>query len=349
VGRHSAILDDAGTPFTPVRLHTLRWDRRQSDPAFAAVVHRLARARVAEVNHAQTLAPVLLFCFGGGLSVVLLMDRVSPLLCWLAWVLPALGLRWLLVRSDASRLARQGADLLLADGICPGCAYNLSGLPVAAELVVCPECGASWHGARIARRHDFGVHASPAASHPARLWWDRVRTFEAGGPTSIFDARSYNRPIVSARLVWPIRTAVGERRDRLVEARTEMLTHGRGTRVFLGIILPVALLAYMWLLLRPGLSTGEGWLLAFCVVVALQAPITNLRGTAGVKDHHIRDTMLRRGLCPSCAADLRTPTAGDRLWVCPDCGAAWRVAQGAPPASPAPPDGNPAAHGPDPR
>jgi len=55
-------------------------------------------------------------------------------------------------------------------------------------------------------------------------------------------------------------------------------------------------------------------------------------------------------VCLACITDLTgVGPDTDGCTTCPECGAAWRLARDAPPASPAPPDGNPAAHGPDPR
>ena len=70
---------------------------------------------------------------------------------WGRGVLVLLGLMWLLLMLAVLRravLRRTSADeaVALAAGMCPGCGYDLRGVPKGerTKMTVCPECGAVW-------------------------------------------------------------------------------------------------------------------------------------------------------------------------------------------------------------
>ncbi|MDQ7013007.1 MAG: hypothetical protein Q9O74_03820 [Planctomycetota bacterium] len=322
----AATTDDTGKPRAIISIWQLRWDERHSDPAFAAAVHRLSRALIVEKTNTTIMAPLMMLATGGFFTYLTLLANSTIVLSYLVWAPPALALYWLLRREKLPRVAKRTADILLANGICPGCAYNLAGQPVTDELLKCSECGAAWLRSRIARFHSFSRRAGRSEARPLQLWWERVKTYERHGPTSIFDDRSFQRPVVSPHLAWPIRAADGDFRDRLLEARREMLSHGSLRRI-LGMC---AFQVFAFIVVVANLRVGRPlntFTALFLVPTAAYSAILTLRGAAGINTSHIKDAMLFRCLCPSCAADLVTDKASppSGLTTCPECGAIWRL------------------------
>ncbi len=319
-------VDDAARPCETVSIWHLRWDERQADPAFAAAVHRLSRALVVEHTSTTVMAPLMMLAIGGFFTHLMLLANFTMLLSFLVWAPPALALYWLLRREKLPRVAKRTTDILLANGICPGCAYNLAGQPVTDELLECSECGAAWQRSRIARFHTFSRRAGRAETRPLHLWWERVKTFEPHGPTSIFDDHRFERPVVSPRLAWPIRAARGDLRDRLIEAKREMISNGSVRRILFTCVYQLFGFVVIVTNLRTGvpLNTVLGFIL---IPVMAYSGIFTLRGAAGIKPYHIKDAMLFRRLCPSCAGDLvpdkNAPPSG--ITTCPECGAIWRL------------------------
>jgi hypothetical protein len=90
------------------------------------------------------------------------------------------------------------------------------------------------------------------------------------------------------------------------------------------ILYPIVLLAvgrpiFRWVS-APGLVTG------LAVGMTTMAIVQGARVKARVQDA-VRQCLGRR-LCPSCGYDLAGLEAGaDGCTVCPECGAAWRLAQ----------------------
>ncbi len=320
-----AIPDDTGSRCELVSVGQLRWDERQSDPAFAAAVHRLSRALLVERTGAKLWAPFLMLVIGAMFTRITLLANYPLLLSLLIWVPPSLALYWVMRRGSLAQIAKQTADILLTNGICPGCAYNLAGQPVTDELVGCSECGAMWQQSRIARSHSFGQRASRSETRRLRLWWERVKAFEPHGPTSIFDDRSYERPVVSPRLVLPIRAAESEHRARLVGARKEMVSHGSIRRLLAVCAFPLLALPILVMNLRSG--DPFNITLGLLLLIMVYSGIFTLRGAVGIKTYHIRDAMLRCRLCPSCASDLATDDQPEvqGFRTCPECGAVWRL------------------------
>ncbi len=322
----AATTDDTGKPRAIISIWQLRWDARQSDPAFAAAVHRLSRALMVEHTNTTVMVPLMMLAIGGFFTHLTLLANSTMVLSFLVWAPPALALYWLLRRKKLPRVAKRTADVLLANGICPGCAYNLAGQPVTNELLECSECGAAWQRSRIARFHSFSRRAGRSEARLLHLWWERVKAFEPHGPTSIFDDRRFERPVVSPRLAWPIQASEGDFQNRLLEARREMLSHGSVHRILATCVFQLFGFVVIVTNLRTGnpLNTVLGFIL---IPVMASSAILTLRGAAGINTSHIKDAMLFRRLCPSCAADLVTDKASPPigLTTCPECGAIWRL------------------------
>jgi hypothetical protein len=319
--------DDLGKSWRLVSIAKLRWDARRADPAFAAAAHRAQRA-VVKSPHAPTVIGLMLALVLIYVASISFMPASAALWTALLVLFPLmlLGSHW--VRHRPSRgSSRRAADVLLADGVCPRCSYNLAGLPDTDGVTVCSECGAAWRTTRIARRHTFAARPLPSGVGPLGKLWEWAKSIEFQGPTSIDDDRGDPRPIVSPRLIWIIRAAGGERRERLQAARAEMLQHGRGHRRFYAVLMPCFFVLALSIKAAAGFRPGDAPVMAIILLNCVQAPLMMLRGAYGIKPEHIRSAMLGARCCPACAADLDNDSAtaqhGDT--VCLECGAVWQV------------------------
>lgn len=307
------------------------------DPAFAAAVHRADRAVLSEPT---TLAAVGL---GMVVMVVWMVAFVTLPLSLVMWLLILVGFPGMIlgghwVRHRITRgNARQAAAALLTDGICAGCGYNLAGLPDDEGVTVCSECGAAWRTRRIVRRHTFAPRPELARPGVLRRLWEWAKAVEFQGPTRFQDDVGVARPMVSPRLVWPIRAAEGERRDRLRTARAEMLAHGRVGRRVSATTLPLVFLLPLAIKGLAGFRPGDAPIILLMLFNLVQFPLVVLRGAQGIRPEHIEHAMLGAGLCHACGGDMPTDGAadGDGLVRCPECGAAWRVSGNAGSQSPA--------------
>ena len=338
------IFDDAGELRDLVSIRQLRWDERQADPAFAEVVHRLSRALTADLVGISLAVSFYTMLLGTFFTSLIFLTNFTPLLSVGLWAFLSYALYRLLRQAELSKVARHTTEVLLTAGLCPSCTYNLAGLPETYGLIECAECGATWQRARIVRFHSFTHHNKDAGIPPLKSWWERVKAFEPNAPESLFDDRSFKRPVVSPRLVWPLRVAEHEHRDRLLEAREEMRAHGRSRRVLIVCALSLVLPLFAAANFRTGEPLSIIWGF-FLLGIWVYSWIFTLRGAAGIKAHHIKEAMLRQRLCPSCASDLTTAEQSEvqGFHTCPSCGAIWRlrenaVAQGVPDAAQGVPD-----------
>ena len=109
-----------------------------------------------------------------------------------------------------------------------------------------------------------------------------------------------------------------------------MLVFAAGACRRLAVRIPLLLLAVamlLWLIGWPGGSglDGSGFVVLGAWLVVSLVP-DRVLSMALSRSAARRVTMLRRGLCPACAAQLpRTLVAANQLTVCDQCGAAWRV------------------------
>ncbi len=97
-----------------------------------------------------------------GIAVLVLSGwRASSAFNVLTGVLLFAGLFWWSRYRFEQSAARQVREAMLAESRCASCAYDLTGVPKAADgCVVCPECGAAWRPSH--------ARAEPQACHPAQ-------------------------------------------------------------------------------------------------------------------------------------------------------------------------------------
>lgn len=322
--------DDAGEPRRLVTYRELNRDERRADPAFQAIASRAGRAVVSTTSKLAIFVPAMLIPFGGNLVHSFLLPAWPVWLVYAGMVVPTLPLSWFLAGQNLQRSAGRLADTLLADGLCPACLYNLADQPTDDQLARCPECGSIWRAARIVRRHQF--ETMPESETAAvRRWWRRTGSFDSSGPTRICDDTGKERPVVHSRLAMPIANATGARRRTLLDARREIRGRGRAKRVAVALVPLVLLLPLLTISLALGgpptapRLLGLGAFAAFLLLVVLAGVGM---GSVGIRSEHIREAMLRRRLCPSCAGDLPEPHDMGGVCNCPECGAVWRSMPG---------------------
>ncbi|QKK09466.1 MAG: hypothetical protein HND58_15715 [Planctomycetota bacterium] len=309
-------------------MRELHADERRVDEAFASVVDRVGRAWIAASSPKLLIAGLVGMQIAAILTSVLIWPGLPYWFAMGVWFVPVAAYGWWHSRTVLAKSAARVADIVLADGLCPGCMYNLGAQPDEGGMVRCPECGARWSATRIARRHEFVVRTETELEKQKR-WWRAFGGADAWGPTRIEDGRRQRRPIVSARLRQPIRVATGERRKRLLAARREIGRERRVRRwmVASGLFSMYAVVCISLLMSRA--STGYrvidlfiGLSMLWLVVVF---PVMIVRGSMGITAEGVGNAMLRQSLCPSCGFDLDPERGADGLTECGECGAGWRV------------------------
>ncbi|MFM9959114.1 MAG: hypothetical protein ACKVZJ_13705 [Phycisphaerales bacterium] len=326
--------DDRGAVRAVVSTRELGADARTGDPAFAAVVERVARLKVSSMRMgwivvAGTVGMVVVQT----IPVRLFATPISPYLLGAVAGLIFPLFFMLALRRAEKRQGPETARIMLADGLCPCCAYGLADLPHEHDAcVVCPECGGAWRSDRIIRAARYRDHprVRPAARAYASAWYDGI-----GGPLRITDDSGTPRPLASPKLRREIAAAQGERRGRLAAASK------RNRRC--GITLRIAIAAFyiglagtsLWFASRFVTFKPALWGVMLAATAMVGFSLCFLRGSAGVTTPWMRREMLAKGLCPSCAADLvtddplsTTPDCAIPTLPCRECGARWEQARG---------------------
>ena len=223
-------------------------------------------------------------------------------------------------RSRKRMAAGPLADLLIEEGLCPQCGYNLLGLDADGEgMVPCPECGAAWRQVRIRRTAAFVAGSRMADANTVAVI--------APVPWSRKDDRGRRRPIVHPRLRRELAAATDAgARDRLLRARAGIARSGRVVRWGVALLLIGAAIALgigMWI----WRNTAAGFVQYLSLIPALMflgLGLGALFGNFCYSARRVRTEMLRQGLCPSCAASLTgQEIEEDGRVVCPSCLGAW--------------------------
>ncbi len=235
---------------------------------------------------------------------------------------------------------------------CAACGYALRGCVVQGDgCVICPECEAAWAVEKmgvVGLSMGETVPAPPAVPDDVSVpdttgmtgnWWKWTRY--------VTDDQGQAVPVVDYRLRAPLeRESDAGMRARLSAAREAMKPDASRLTLRLLVVLVVgAILAWQLhvagrdfgsvLATQPGTMTwaragdlvGPLLRLLVCggiIVLGLLA----LRGFGfGPRATEVRLSMVKQGLCPSCAADLWTRWAKDSGFVkCGKCGSAWSIA-----------------------
>jgi hypothetical protein len=211
----------------------------------------------------------------------------------------------------ASRIA----GLLVEEGICPVCGYNLVGLErTPGPALLCPECGSAWRRERILRMEAF------APPSPGETPGTGPKTGLASGK----DDRGQEIPVLPYTLYPALQTETDVAvRWRLLDARAVILRRGRVRRWLAGASLTALLLLMVWVLASV-LDTRAA------VFVALLGLL--LGGTVGSgslwrggRALVVRELRVRQ-LCPGCGRSLvGLHPRVDGCVVCGFCRAVWRT------------------------
>lgn len=100
-------------------------------------------------------------------------------------------------------------------------------------------------------------------------------------------------------------------------------------RIAWGLLSTAVLLLWWWFSFRMWHSQTARIAATFAGFIAIGAILFRARVRRLRRRYRglIVDAVLQAGRCPSCRYDLRAiPEADDRCRICPECGAAWRIA-----------------------
>lgn len=319
LGRPVRILSPAGVAEWPLR----------GDARIEALARRI-KVVIGMPRGLQILAGVVLFAM-----VIVFQALFTAWFQWLprwtrfAFVVAAICVagplfRWIRARQHGPELAR----LLLEEGLCPVCAYNFHGLAAESDgLLRCPECGAGWRSNRILRVEPF---ANGSVCAPASTVLD-VSSQMPGW--TVKDARGMRCPLVHPRLRKEMRACEdGTRRERLLAARDEFAPSGRLIRwaVSAFFVFIAVLVVYLSCFVAPPapsspMGMGMYSVLGFTTLVFLGLSAWSLFGNFCYSVRRVKASMLRRGMCPSCADDLAVNEPDrDGCMVCLRCLSAWK-------------------------
>ncbi len=344
--------DDRGETRPVIGVTALYNDPRMGDPAFASVIERAVRLKLAGMRVGLGIGIAVAASLTLMLLPVILRGRLGfNIPPYVGGAFPAIVsvifTQWNLRRTEKLR-APELARILLADALCPSCGYGLADLPHEHDrCIVCPECGSAWRADRILREAHYKENPKdmPNARGLSVLWRDGIGT----GALRIKDDAGTEQPLASPRLRREIAAAEGDRKSRLIAAAKRNRRCGRVVRW--GIAAFYASIACAIVYFAFGIAAriasmnvvppSSIKLVAFLIgAIMLAFAVCFLRGSAGVNARHVRREMLLKGLCPSCAADMphepsapqgqdtgspnHTPAPSPQeSATCPECRARW--------------------------
>lgn len=220
----------------------------------------------------------------------------------------------------------QVADLLLEEGLCPCCGYNLHGIAAASDhRIVCSECGAAWNAARVMRTEPFkgtgntvSIKQILGSMQASNSGWNTV------------DAKGRRVQLAPARLRRSLRSAKEHPpwHERLVSARRGIRRGCLATRMLgLAIVWSLALGivgAMIYAIMR---QTGPGvGALVFAAVPMIGLVAWATFGNFCFRPKVVRAELIAEGLCPSCARPLDDAEVADpAMATCLNCRSAWTL------------------------
>lgn len=344
--RIKATLDDGGKPVTLLNGEYGNQWPLASDKRLAALVLRLRSAARGSLLF-QSL-PIVLGCAW----LIGVLELTSNNHSFKQWAVLTLGVlpgfaaacttgvlrRW--------RFAEKVKSLVLEEGMCAACGYNLVGICTCTgtDQVVCPECGASWRASRIARSVETVGNQGLVFS--AAVVFDSEIDIAVKG----VDDRGLPRTLASPRLLRQRRRAAARaERSRLHSAGRSIAARSRSFRMGIGsaLVLPAASIFVLFLLPRTARASLAAIapldaFYAICVilVIAILGSLY-LVGRLGIPARDIKAALLEASFCPACASPLDTlpPDPLDGCVVCEVCRAAWKLPStaAAPPPATLPP------------
>lgn len=306
-----------------------------ADARFRVVVDRVRRQIV---SHARGPLIAILMGLSGPLIMFTAQQLGVPLgLAIILLVMFMFIIGRLLVVRGMRRSAPAVATVMLADGLCPGCAYSLAGLgPGEDGCFECPECGAAWKATRVVRRTRFEEVAGSGVAAPVR-WWQRIGGHV--GLRRLKDDRGNDGPAADARLREAIRAATDpDRKERLLAVRRASTRDGMILRAGLFVLYSGLACFQIWIMVtkvHPRPMSWTGLLMVAGAIGFLWIALMFLRSNAGIRGKTLRREMLARGMCPRCAAEMSgLVVESDGCTICRECAAAWKRAACSEPVAP---------------
>lgn len=247
-----------------------------------------------------------------------------------------LGSTWLFQRGPRRRryveFGERIGSICLAHAVCPGCLYQLSGVPAdETGLMICPECGAAWKHERITPESTITIPTHAEAFKPGLgMEGVQVQRWVRDADGNIFS-------LLDAAFGKVIRSASDEdHRTRLREVRDTLRQNSRSRRLLAafmtfagtGYIVNIGLRGgpFMW----PPTSVDQvlGWVLSFAALLLAGRMIWlsfNPHGHGADEGEAVR-RMIAARLCPSCGGDLELALPADAGRIqCRDCLAVWKT------------------------
>lgn len=318
------VTDDAGTPIRILNPAGVADWPMAGDPRIDALAIRMRATQSLSSIQNMMLGSVLVLVFAAG---VLVLPRLLPGWPQWAYMLTLMG-AIMAVNPVYSRLriamaAQSLMRLLIEEGICPSCGYNLHGLDKDDRgHIRCPECSAQWRADRIRRVEPFAPSARLVDAHTV-VALGAANTVWVGT-----DDRGTRCPRVSPHLRRPLaESADPGHRARLLDARAEIACSGRILR-WLAALLMIGSAIGLGIMFIIGGNISAGSIVGVALVLGLFAGIGiwALFGNFCYNPRQVRFAMIKRSLCPSCAHDLSAAACEeDGCTVCPGCLRAWRM------------------------
>ncbi|MEO1130222.1 MAG: hypothetical protein AAFX05_11025 [Planctomycetota bacterium] len=293
------------------------------DQAADVAIHGIYRAIWTYGALSVPLLLVLTIVLGFGIQATMLTLLIGSIGVGLGIRLAAPAVVTRRLRRDPTRVTTP----MLAQSMCPCCAYDLStSAPESDGCVACGECGAAWRADR--RLNRGGVHTGHVETS-----WNKFRGFltlkgmqhglrilrakdDAGRSIKLLARRPSERPV---------------RSRHGLDTEAHIMRGGRWVRV-VALCFFLYLAGAQWMtsgVFASGSTAVDRLLALFSTVffsyMLLWIGVACFRGDSGVSARTARRLMLGAALCPACSADLDPAAADDEgLTTCPDCGCRWR-------------------------
>lgn len=319
--------DDCGMPVRLASGYDFRdWPTTGDDRIRLLILRLRANAHpFQDVRFAlRSLVLGLSWLFIGGVAALLIGWALRGAPQWVQLILLCLGAgtvgHVLRVFTRESQAARR-RDIVLAEGLCAACGYNLHGVRVeAGGHMLCPECGAAWNSNRIRRSAPF-VAPGDGVDCDTQSW-------DATVNWSVRDARNVFQPLAfpTLRNVRTDLDGIEGYRARVNIARVEISRHSRWSRWAFGVVLAGVFGAAGTLLVLIGYRTGSPVVPIIGIVLLTLTWIAVMTLNVGYSKQGTCRGLLKMRLCPSCLEDLDAlrPFEGG-IALCPRCLASWNM------------------------
>lgn len=200
------------------------------------------------------------------------------------------------------RRLRRVTALVLREGLCAHCGYNLHSVPVDASdgMRLCPECGAAWKNDRIHRSAPFtgdrfvpiGEKRSTSPQQYERAGW--IRDADRDWQPVSFPSRPRRKT------KYPVSES---QRARFIAVRAEVHRIGRPYRYVLATVMLTAVPMSVWLVDGPTGFQDRSTQITLAVFALLAVLMSQLDPLLLLK-RSVRRISLRQGLCPACLSIL---------------------------------------------